>query len=181
MKDEQIISQIRQGKRNKAVRFLYKEFPKIKTLICSSGGDEAIAQEIFHDSLILVIEKVSDPKFVLTSKLSTYLYGVNRFLWKNQLRKQNKNHELEWSDALIISEDDLGYNEEKEEKLKLLEGVLTSITEKCKAIFELFYFQKWKMKDIAEKLGYTSVNSAKTQKYKCVEQAVKLANQVKHS
>ena len=71
MKDEQIISQIRQGKRNKAVRFLYKEFPKIKALICSSGGDEAIAQEIFHDSLILVIEKVSDPKFVLTSKLST--------------------------------------------------------------------------------------------------------------
>lgn len=181
MKDEKIISQIRRGKREKAIRHLYKEYPKIKALICSSGGDEAIAQEIFHDSLILLIEKVAKSDFVLSSKLSTYLYGINRFLWKNQLRKQNKNHELEWSDTLIISDEDLEYNEEKEAKLKMLESILATITEKCKAIFELFYFQKLKMKDIAEKLGYSSVNSAKTQKYKCVEQAVKLANQVKQA
>ena len=181
MKDEHIIAQIRKGRREKAIRHLYKEFPKIKSLICSSGGDSQAAEEIFHDSLILLIEKVSNPNFELSSKLSTYLYGINRLLWKNQLRKQNKTQELEWSDTLIISEEDLEYNYEKEEKLKKLESILATITEKCTAIFELFYFQKMKMKEIAEKLGYSSVNSAKTQKYKCVEQAVKLANQVKHS
>lgn len=34
---------------------------------------------------------------------------------------------------------------------------------------------KFNMKTIADKLGYNSVNTAKTQKYKCLERAKKLA------
>ncbi len=177
MKDQQIIAQIRKGRREKPIRTLYKEFPKIKNNIISNGGDEVIAKEIFHDSLILLIEKVSDPKFELTSKLSTFLYGINHFLWKNELRKRRKNPEVEWRDSANFTDQDLGYNSEKEEQLKLLETVLDSVSEKCKAIFELFYVKNLSMKVIAEKLGFSSVNSAKTQKYKCVEKASQLASQ----
>lgn len=55
-------------------------------------------------------------EFELTSKLSTYLFGINRFLWKNEARRRNKNPELEWKDTLILSAEDIGYSEEKEEK-----------------------------------------------------------------
>ena len=157
---------------------LYKEFPKIKANICSSGGDAEIAREIFHDSLVLLIEKVGKPEFELTSKLSTYLFGINRFLWKNEARRRNKNPELEWKDTLILSAEDIGYSEEKEEKIKLLEKVLTQITDKCRKIFELFYFKKEDMNTIARELDFTSVNSAKTQKYKCMERAIEWARQM---
>jgi len=175
MKDLEIIKRIRQNDRDKALKELYKEFPKIKSNIQSSGGDATIAREIFHDSLILLIEKVSDPKFALTSKLSTYLFGINRFLWKNELRRRNKNHELEWEDTLIINQEDLEYDTEKERKLQILEQVLKKVTEKCQQVFRLFYFEKKSMKDIAALLGFSSVNSAKTQKYKCIERVIQLA------
>lgn len=177
MTDQEIISAIRKGKREKAIKELYKEYPKVKVNILSSGGDEEIAREIFHDSLILLIEKVNKRDFELTAKLSTFLYGINRFLWKNELRKRRRNPELEWKDTLILSADEIGYNEEKEEQMKVLEKVLTQVTDKCKKIFELFYFKKENMNEIAKKLGFTSVNSAKTQKYKCMEKAIKLAKQ----
>lgn len=125
MRDIELISKIRKGKRELAIKQLYKEFPKVKTNIISSGGDSEIAQEIFNDSLLILIEKVSDPKFELSSKLTTYLYGIARFLWKNEARKRNKNPELEWKDTLIISADDIDYNAEKEEELKQLEYILT--------------------------------------------------------
>lgn len=179
MRDVDIIAKIRKGRREKAIKELYKEFPKVRANIISSGGDESIAREIFHDSLILLIEKVSDPKFELTAKLSTYLYGINRFLWKNEARKRQKNPELEWRDTLILSAEDLDYNGEKEEQLKLLESILTQVTEKCKKIFELFYFKKKSMKLIADELQFSSVNSAKTQKYKCMEKAMSLAKEIK--
>ncbi|MDG1913908.1 MAG: sigma-70 family RNA polymerase sigma factor [Crocinitomix sp.] len=179
LKDLEIISQIRKGRTNKAIKVLYKEFPKVKANIMSSGGDSEIAQEIFHDSLILLIEKVSDPKFELTSKLTTYLYGIARFMWKNEARKRQKNPELEWKDTLILTADDLDYNSEKEVELKMLESVLSQITERCKKVFELFYFKKESMKTIAEKLKFSSVNSAKTQKYKCMEKAMSLAKDIK--
>lgn len=179
MKDSEIIAKIRKGQTELAVKVLYKEFPKVKANIMSSGGDEAIAREIFHDSLILLIEKVSDPSFELTSKLSTYLYGINRFMWKNEARRRQKSPELEWKDTLILTADDLNYDTEKEENLKLLEAVLAKVTERCKKIFELFYFKKESMKTIAELLEFSSVNSAKTQKYKCMEKAMSLAKELK--
>jgi RNA polymerase sigma factor (sigma-70 family) len=179
MTDAEIISEIRAGKREEAIKVLYAEFPKIKANIQSTGGDEGTAREIFHDSLVLLIEKVSNPNFELTSKLSTYLYGVNRFLWKNELRKRNRNPELEWKDTLILSADDLQYSEEKEERIKILDKVLAGVTERCKKIFELFYYQRKSMTEIAEKLEFSSVNSAKTQKYKCMEKAIMMARELK--
>lgn len=177
MTDQDIIKAIRKGKREKALKELYKEYPKVKTNILSSGGDEEIARQIFHDSLILLLEKVSKRDFELTAKMSTFLYGINRFLWKNELRKRQRSPELEWRDTIILTAEDVGYNEEKEEEIRALNKVLSQVTEKCKQIFELFYFKKQSMTEIAAKLGFTSVNSAKTQKYKCMEKAIKLAKQ----
>ena len=177
MTDKDIILALRSGQREAALKELYEEFPKIKVNILSSGGDEEIARHLFHDSLILLIEKVNKPDFELTAKLSTFLYGINRFLWKNELRKRHRSPELEWKDTLILTADEIGYNEEKEEKMQVLEKVLNQVTEKCKKIFELFYFKKESMTDIAKKLEFSSVNSAKTQKYKCMEKAIQLAKQ----
>lgn len=172
MKDEELISLIKKGKNEKPIKWLYKEFPKIKNLIIKSGGNKEIAEEIFNDSLVLLIEKVRKNDFVLTSKISTYLYGINRFLFKNELRKLNKqNIELEWSETLILSQEDLEYDFEKENKLNQMEQILELISERCKAIFRLFYYQKESMESIAKTLNFSSVNSAKTQKYKCIEKA----------
>ncbi|WP_066757429.1 RNA polymerase sigma factor [Crocinitomix algicola] len=179
MKDKEIISRIKKGDTEAAVKVLYKEFPKIRANILSHGGDEDIAQEIFHDSLILLIEKVNERDFKLTSKLSTYLYGINRFMWMNEARKRQKNPEAEWKDTLILTADDLGYDNEKEEELKQLEIILSSVSARCKEIFELFYFKKESMKRIAEILDFSSVNSAKTQKYKCMEKAILMAKELK--
>jgi RNA polymerase sigma factor (sigma-70 family) len=178
MKDNQIIALIQKGETEKPIKVLYKSFPKIKSNIISSGGDETVARQIFHDSLILFIEKVEKKDFVATAKLTTFLFGINRFLWKNELRKRQKNIELEWTDTLIVSADEINYEFEKELKLNALEKILNQITEKCKKIFELFYFKNESMQMIAEKLKFTSVNSAKTQKYKCMEKAIKMAIEI---
>jgi RNA polymerase sigma factor (sigma-70 family) len=181
LKDTEIIAAIRKGATERPIKFLYKEFPKIKSTIVSHGGDAEIAKEIFHDSLILLIEKVSDPSFTLTAKLSTFLFGINRFLWLNESRRRNKSIEIEWKDTLILTDADLSFNNEKEEELKLLETVLGQIGDRCRQLFELFYFKKQEMKTIAQTLNFSSVDSAKTQKYKCMEKAIGLAKEIKIS
>lgn len=181
MSDKEIIKAIRKGYNEKPIKQLYLEYPKVKALILKSGGTALIAQEIFNDSLVLLIEKIQNPSFELTSKLTTYLYGVNRFLMKNELRKQQKhNHTLEWNDTLTLNQEELDYDFEKEKQLTRLEKVLEVISEKCKQIFRLFYYQKENMKFIAEKLGFSSESSAKTQKYKCIEKASKIAMEMSH-
>lgn len=176
MEEAQIISQIRNGEVDKAIQVLYREFPKVRALISSAGGSSTEARETFHDSLILLIEKVQNPNFQLTAKITTYLYGINRFLWMNKARKKRKNPEMEWADTLIIAADDLNWDEKKEEKLNRLENVLNEISQRCRELFERFYTRKQSMAEIASDMGFSGLASAKTQKYKCMEQAIKLAS-----
>ncbi|MFT6982661.1 MAG: RNA polymerase sigma factor (sigma-70 family) [Crocinitomicaceae bacterium] len=178
MTDLEIIHSLRKGQRENVIRFLYKELPKIEALLLKSGCDVILANEIFNDSLILFIEKVESPDFVSTSNLTTFLYGINRFLVMRAIRDSRKRKHLEWNNTLIVSEEDLNYDFEKEEKLQKIESILNVITEKCKKIFQLFYFNKNSMESIAKELGFSSVNSAKTQKYKCLQKAHQLAQEI---
>ena len=175
MEDQEIIQLIREGKREKPIRFLYHEFPKIEQLVLKEGLTKEHAEEIFQNSLILFIEKVENPNFVLSSKATTYLYGINRFLTKNEAKNKRKSVQVEWNEATTFDDSELNYDYEKEANLNRLEIILSQIGEKCQYIFKLFYFEKKSMTEIAKALNYSSTNSAKTQKYKCIEQAIKLS------
>ena len=179
MTDRDLITAIQKGDLEKPIKFLYLEYPKIRLFLLKEGGKDEIIQEIFNDSLVLLIEKVSSPSFELTSKLTTYLTGINRFLLKNELRKISNDPFISSENTSLILEGipNFDYDFEKEEKLKMVDGILDTIQEKCKQILHFFYFEKRSMDFIAEKLGFSSTQSAKTQKYKCLEKAHQLANE----
>ena len=118
--------------------------------------------------------KRSQVCFKLTSKIGTYVYSVSRFLWKDQQAKSNKTQQIELPASLTTNEqNELELFLQKEEKLKAISAVLNEISIKCQQIFELFYFKKLSMKAIAQQMKYTSERVARTQKYKCIEQAKK--------
>lgn len=175
MSDEKIIELLKVNKTDRAFSKLYIDFPKVKKMILSKGGTKDDAQDIFQEALIFLYNKVNQGDFKLTSKIGTYLYSVSRFLWKDQLIKNNKTVDSDFSNDQLIetNKEELEEIIKKEEKLKVIEQVLKEISQKCQEIFELFYFKKLSMKDIAIKMKYTSERVARTQKYKCVEQAKK--------
>ncbi|HET6996503.1 MAG TPA: sigma factor, partial [Chitinophagaceae bacterium] len=83
-----------------------------RKIVVSNGGNAQDAEDIFQEALIIVCRKVKDPGFQLTAQLSTYLYSVSRFLWKDELRKRK-------SFAPVNLESGLDPAEEKE-----LEGLV---------------------------------------------------------
>lgn len=50
MENQEIIQLIREGKREKLIRFLYQEFPKIKQLVLKEGLTKEHAEEIFQNN-----------------------------------------------------------------------------------------------------------------------------------
>ncbi|HSY62396.1 MAG TPA: sigma-70 family RNA polymerase sigma factor, partial [Cytophaga sp.] len=120
--------------------------------------------------------KATQPGFQLTAKISTYLFSVCKFLWKDKLQKENRYvYSYDFDQTVDVSEVTDSY--EQEQKYRFLDNVLTAIGDRCKEVLEAYYFHKLSMALIAEKLGYTSEASAKNQKYKCLEKARVLAKQ----
>ena len=170
MEDKKIIDLIKSQKHNKVFTTLYKYFPVVKKMILANGGRSEDAEDIYQDALIVFYKKASAADFQLTSSINTYLYSICRFMWSDQLKKQQKQSFTD-IEKVQVNESEFIATIETESQLKLAEKVISELGERCKELLILFYFQSKKLKDIAAKMGYNSENTAKNQKYKCLETA----------
>lgn len=181
MPDQYLIDLIRTGRSDKALATLYHHFPMVRKMIRSSGGDAADAEDIFQEALILLVRKIHQQHFVLTSKLSTYLYGICRLLWKDELRRRNRPIPHELVHDSPGAEDQLLTYTETEQQARLAEIALDQLGQRCRELLLLFYHGGLKLKDIAAKMGYSAENTAKNQKYKCLEAAKLKLRQLQQS
>lgn len=170
MKDQQIIKFLKAGNYRKASEKLYTYFPVIKKLILRNNGSKQDAEDVYQEALIILMNKLQDPEFKLTSSLNTYVYSVCRFLWNDELKKKNKRIEVEIKGNESFLEEDLIPTKDERDQ-KLAERAFDQLGEKCKDLLGLFYFKKMNLKDIATKLGFGSEKVAKNQKYRCLEKA----------
>ncbi len=72
MDDQPILDLIRTGRNDLALNALYRNFPAIRRLVRSRGGNTKDAEDIFQEALLILLKKIAQPEFQLTAKLSTY-------------------------------------------------------------------------------------------------------------
>ncbi len=174
MTDQEIIEHIKNKNNEKAFLALYRHLPMIRKMILSNNGQAADAEDIYQEALIILCTKIRTSDFKLTSQLSTYLYSVCRFLWKDELKKRNKLPSVNFETGIDRAEEnDLEELAAKESQTKLAEKIVSELGDRCKELLLLFYTSNMKLKEIAAKMGYSSENTAKNQKYKCLESAKK--------
>ncbi|MDR2085338.1 MAG: hypothetical protein LBP67_10140 [Bacteroidales bacterium] len=79
---------------DKLEEYLYiNTFPSIERYILSNNGTREDAQDIFHDSLIILIRKLSENNQILC-KLSTYLYAIAKNLWLQKLSYNRRTSQI---------------------------------------------------------------------------------------
>lgn len=176
--DAVLLEGISQGD-TKAIAEVYRLYHKIWVRwLIGQGGQEADADDIFQDALLIVYEKAQLPEFCLTSKLSTYLFSIGKRLWYKKIGKYSK---MDLKNE--FGEDDLNTNEyedaiqdfeEKETQLELLERALETLGEPCSSLLKAFYIDGLNMQEMAQKFNYTNADNAKNQKYKCLNRLKKI-------
>ncbi|MCE3228041.1 MAG: polymerase, sigma-24 subunit, subfamily [Bacteroidetes bacterium] len=170
MNDKEIIKLISEKSYNKVVKNLYGYFPVIKKYIIKNSGTKSDAEDIFQDALLVLFKKTEKGNFELTSSLNTFLFGISRNLWKEQLRKNKKEVYSTVENQADVTEDFSSATEEYQKSKKAVEA-LSQLGEKCKQLLHLFYYKKLSMAEIASKLGFAGEKGAKNQKYRCLEKA----------
>ena len=115
--------------------------------------DRKIKQKIFF-------KKVQGEQFILTFTIITYVFAVSKNLWYAKFRKLGKETPSGVLEEVSVETE----SEDKEGLFEQLEVIVQQLGEKCQEILKQFYFMKHNMKAIADKIGYNSVNTAKTQK-----------------
>ncbi|RPD99147.1 sigma-70 family RNA polymerase sigma factor [Aureibaculum marinum] len=154
---------------------LYQDnFTKISKFVQNNNGNQADAEDLFQDAMMVLVEKLRQDNFKLTASIDTYVYAICKNLWFKKLR--NKNYEISVDemqsfDFLNSINDSI---EDEKNYLEKLKGYLVKITDHCNRLIHDIFFREKAIEQIQKDYGYSSRHNAQNQKHKCVEQIRKV-------
>ncbi|MHA6247097.1 RNA polymerase sigma factor [Pontibacter sp. CAU 1760] len=173
--DEAVMEGIRRDD-ERALAHLYKlYFPMISHFIMSNSGTDDEAKDIYQEGVIVFYEKIRANTLELNCQIKTYLYSVCRRLWLKRLAEKGRfATRVEDSEGFIPVEEDTQQHEEQERQFDIMGDALAQVGEPCRSLLEDFYINTQNMQDITAKYGYTNSDTAKNQKYKCLQRLKKI-------
>jgi len=167
--DQRVIADFYKSHRNEFIAYAMKKY-RVSADIC---------KEIYQEAFLAMYRNIITGKLIqLQSSLKTYLFQIGKNQIMNELKRSARSVDVdgaEFRDNSIQHKfDDSGENDLI--KLKKINMSLLKLSEKCRELLRLFYFEKKKHDEIMLIMNYTTIDSVKTQKYKCFK---KLENLVK--
>ena len=165
-KDESIIIDLYNGYKDAFFRFLQRDF---------SSLDEDNLQDLYQEAWYAVYRNIKDGRLLqLTSTLKTYLFQIGRNQANTLVKKLNKTNGdepiVEIHDPEPFPPEDI-----ESQKANIVRSAIDELTEICRKIMKLFYYEKKKLDEILFILeDFSSKDALKTKKYKCMKRLEKI-------
>ena len=70
-------------------------FAAVKNHVLRNSGSDDDVSDVFQDSIIVLYKQITEENLNLTTDLKGYFFGIARNVWSAQLRKNQKNTELD--------------------------------------------------------------------------------------
>jgi len=146
--------------------------------------------DVFHDSMLVLYEKIIKGDFELTASLQTYLNSVCRFQLLNKLGKEkgysdydehfgkDDDDENPMSYKTIITDCLEEIEDPKESQFTAIERALIIMKDAgghCYELLTLFWYHKKSMNELTQVFGYTNEVNTRNQKAKCQKRLEKIA------
>lgn len=131
------------------------------------GCEAELAKDIYQQTILAFYENVQSGKLsTLTSQMKTYLFSIGRNKYYEAMREKGRQEKAkDWQEEQDSTSESL---------LQLVETCLEKLGEPCRTLLMQFYFHKRSMEQLTELFAYKNVDTAKNQKYKCLERLRKL-------
>lgn len=176
LNDQEIFDQIKsKSNPNQAISQLYSQhYGMLEHLILTNSGQAEDAADIIQEAMLVVVKMIRNEKFRGESSLKSFLYSICKNLWINELRKRKSNQYRNEQYENEKSQIDLSVVEEIQqmENLRFVMNLFETLGEKCKQVLTLFYFEELSMRDICEKLAFSSEQVLRNKKYKCLQSLI---------
>lgn len=179
-KELEIIKQIRFGNEhqyNQALRYVYKKhYEKIAAYILKNKGTAHDAEDVFQDAITVLFRKLKEEHMQLNCSIHTYLFAVSKNLWLKKLRKNQKMvYKLDEEESMELAEEHLSllFTNERNE---IMAKMIKKLKPDCVKILEAYYFDRMRMREIAEKFDISSEQVVKNKKARCLKCLKELVN-----
>lgn len=161
--NQHVVEMVYKKYRNKFIAFAYKKY----------GLDKELGKGIYQDAFLAFFNNVQNGRLSeLTVQVQTYLFQIGRNHILNHFKRAQRYHNVEpgsYEEELMGKGESSEDIELEEKKRMLVLKHLEQISERCRELLKLFYFEKKDYDEIVEAMDFNNIDSAKTQKYKCMK------------
>ena len=155
--DKSVLAKVYSTHRTDFIQWMVNKFP--------CDADEA--RDIYQQVILTFYENIISEKLTeLTSSLKTYLFSIGKNKFKALARSRQKVDQ--WNLSAHENEE-MEKDKLSEVRLHLIERKLNALGEPCRSLLVLFYYHNQSVVKLSTQFGYKNVETAKNQKYKCLE------------
>ncbi|MEO1259026.1 MAG: sigma-70 family RNA polymerase sigma factor [Bacteroidota bacterium] len=166
---------------DQTLSYLHKQvYQMAVNFIKKYKGSLADAEDIFQDSLLALYKLARQGKLDNCHNVEAYLMAISKNLWFKQLKKKKETVDLEEEVNSVAVPEVALYTLLEEEKRSAFDKLLASLGENCQQLLIYFYYDRLRMKKIAELMGYNSEQVAKNRKSKCLQKLKTLLSENPH-
>jgi len=168
--DQELVEMIlTKNRQNMAITLLYRQYYGVlENYILQNSGSSDDAADIIQEVMLIFVQMISEGKFRAESSIKSFLYSICRNLWITELRKRKSSaaRQEKYEESTEKVDSDVSESIAKTESLKYIMGLFQELGNKCKQILQLFYYEELPMKEICEKLDFSSEQVLRNKKYK---------------
>ena len=148
-------------------------YPKIRAYIKKNSGTNDDALDIFQDAIVVLCKQIKQDKYNRNEQVDGFLYTVARKLWINKAKTDKR---IIHTDELIDNreEQDFSDNIITKEREQIVSVIIDKLGKKCYELLRSSILFDKKPQEICDAMGFATVNSVKTQKYKCKQKLITL-------
>lgn len=171
--DEEILRQLQYGQSNEvdaALSHLHRQmYLMVVRFVKRYRGGQADAEDVFQDGLVALYKLARQGKLAHDVNVEAYLFSICKNIWFKYLKKRKETVELDKvAYDLPVAEVQL-FSLLSEERQSLIEQLLSRLGESCKKILTYYYYDRLRMKRIAELMEYANDQVAKNKKSNCMK------------
>ena len=178
--DKEIIDQLQHGEYHKvdeALTYLHRRVYKQVTIFINKYyGTSNDAEDVFQDGLLSIYKLARRGSLDENTNVEAYLFAICRNLWFQQLRKKREVISLEDNMLDFEVKEVALFKLMKQEEKKEIFHLLNQMGENCRKVLIDFYYKRVRMREIAERMGYSSEQVAKNRKSECLKKLRKLVH-----
>lgn len=136
--------------------------------LCKSNLNIA-TEQVMHDTILSFIRIAQKPEFAITDSPQAYLKKIAKNTFLMLLRRESRQKRVN-----NVDHNQQGYNQEyfiHYDRREVVDDVMRKINDDCREVL-LLWARKFKLKEIAQKMNYTSDKYAKKKKHLCLKKLI---------
>ncbi len=148
----------------KTLKTIYElHYFRIEKFILNNSGNKEDAQDVFQDALMVILKQIKEKKHAIKFDFHAYIFTICQRCWYKKLRDSRLKYISEEVTEPGFTEnmDELIDSFERERLFKEKLGELDEVSRKIL----LMYFNGASMREIALKMGFSSVGYTKKRKF----------------